>query len=213
MTEPQPPQYPQYPQYPPPQGPGGAYPGGYPPPPPQPYSGYTPPPVGPKNGLGIAALVVAIIALISVVGGVVLGVVAVILGFLGWQRAKRGEATNGGIAIAGIVLGILSIIEAIVVIALSVWVFNEVGGTDYMECLSKAGSDQEAVQRCADQFQERVEDQFSVTITTPAAPTPLVRCRRLGMNSRDNSTMSNGSTCVSVAITYRRSPSAWNFRR
>ncbi len=98
--------------------------------------------------MGIAALVVAIIALISVVGGVVLGVVAVILGFLGWQRARRGEATNGGIAIAGIVLGILSIIEAIVVIALSVWVFNEVGGTDYMDCLSKAGSDQEAVQRC-----------------------------------------------------------------
>ena len=173
MTEPpQPPQYPQYPQYPPPQGPGGAYPGGYPPPPPQPYSGYAPPPVGPKNGLGIASLVVAIIALISVVGGVVLGIVAVILGFLGWQRAKRGEATNGGIAIAGIVLGILSIIEALVVIALSVWVFNEVGGTDYVDCLSKAGSDQEAVQRCADQFQERVEDQFSITITTPAAPTP-----------------------------------------
>jgi hypothetical protein len=175
MTEPQPPQYPQYPQYPPyppPPGPGGGYPGGYPPPPPQPYSGYTPPPSAPKNGLGIAALVVAIVALISVVGGVVLGIVAIILGFLGWQRARRGEATNGGIAIAGIVLGILSIIEALVVIALSVWVFNEVGGTDYMDCLSKAGSDQEAVQRCVDQFQNRVEDQFSVTITTPAAPTP-----------------------------------------
>ena len=172
MTDPQPPQYPQYPQYPPPQPPGGAYPGGYPPPPPQPYSGYSPPPVAPKNGLGIAALVVAIIALISVVGGVVLGIVAVILGFLGWQKARRGEATNGGIAIAGIVLGILSIIEALVVIALSLWVFNEVGGTDYMDCLSKAGSDQDAVQRCADQFQERVEDQFSVTITTPAPPTP-----------------------------------------
>ena len=150
MTEPQPPhypQYPQYPQYPPPPPPGGGYPGGYPPPPPQPYSGYNPPPAGPRNGLGIAALVVAIIALISVVGGVVLGIVAVVLGFLGWQRAKRGEATNGGVAIAGIVLGILSIIEAIVVIVLSVWVFNEVGGTNYMDCVSRAGSDQEAVQR------------------------------------------------------------------
>ena len=127
---------------------------------------------GPRNGLGIAALVVAIIALISVVGGVVLGIVAVVLGFLGWQRAKRGEATNGGVAIAGIVLGILSIIEALVVIALSVWVFNEVGGTDYMDCLSRAGSDQDAVQGCVDQFQKKVEDQFSVTITTPAPPTP-----------------------------------------
>ncbi|OBK71589.1 DUF4190 domain-containing protein [Mycobacterium sp. 1274761.0] len=174
MTEPQqpqPPHYPQYPQYPPPQPPGGAYPGSYPPPPPQPYSGYTPPPVAPKNGLGLASLVVAIVALISVFGGVVLGIVAVILGILGWQRARRGEATNGGIAIAGIVLGVLSIIEAVVVIALSVWAFNEVGGSDYMDCLSRAGSDQEAVQRCADQFQDRVENQFSVTLTTPAAPT------------------------------------------
>ncbi|OBB01707.1 DUF4190 domain-containing protein [Mycobacteriaceae bacterium 1482268.1] len=171
MTDPQqPPQYPQYPQYPPPPQ-GGAYPGSYPPPPPQPYSGYTPPPIAPKNGLGIASLVVAIVALISVVGGIVLGIVAVILGFLGWQRARRGEATNGGIAIAGIVLGILSIIEAVVVIVLSVWVFNEVGGTDYMDCLSRAGSDQDAVQQCVDQFQDRVEDQFSVTLTTPAAPT------------------------------------------
>ena len=211
MTDPQPPQYPQYPQYPPP--PGGAYPGSYPPPPPQPYTGYAPPPQAPKNGLGIAALVVAIIALISVVGGVVLGIVAVILGFLGWQKARRGEATNGGIAIAGIVLGILSIIEAIVVIVLSVWAFNEVGGTDYMDCLSKAGSDQEAVQQCADQFQKKVEDQFSVTLTTPARPTLLVRCRRRGVNSSDSSTISSGTTWVSVAITYRRSPSAWNFRR
>jgi hypothetical protein len=172
MTDPQPPQYPQYPQYPPPPSTGGGYPGSYPPPPPQPYSGYSPPPAAPKNGLGVAALVVAIVALISVVGGAVLGIVAIVLGFLGWQRAKRGEATNGGIAIAGIVLGALSIIEAIVVIVLSVWVFNEVGGTSYVDCVSKAGSDQAAVQRCVDQFQKRVEDQFSVTITTPAPPTP-----------------------------------------
>ena len=170
MAEPphQPYQPPQQPYQPPP---GGAYPGGYPPPPPQPYSGFTPPPIGPKNGLGIAALIVAIIALFSVVGGLVLGVVAIILGVLGLQRARRGEATNGGIAIAGIVLGILSIIEAVVVIALSVWAFNEVGGTDYVDCLSKAGSDQDAVQRCADQFQDRVENQFSITVTTPAPAT------------------------------------------
>ena len=173
MTEPQPPQYPPqppYPPYPPPQG--GGYPGSYPPPPPVPYAGYAPPPVAPKNGLGIAALIVAIVALFSVVGGLVLGVVAIILGVLGLQRARRGEATNGGIAIAGIVLGILSIIEALVVIALSVWAFNEVGGTDYMDCLSKARSDQDAVQRCVDQFQDRVENQFSVTLTTPAPATP-----------------------------------------
>jgi len=112
-------------------------------------------------------LVTAIIALLSVVGGIVLGVVAVILGFLGWGKAKRGEADNGGIAVAGIVLGFLSIIEALVVIGLFIWGFGEVGGTDYIDCLSRAGSDEQAVQRCAEQFTEHMEDQFSMTITTP----------------------------------------------
>ncbi|MGB0436157.1 MAG: DUF4190 domain-containing protein [Mycobacterium sp.] len=160
MSEP-----PQPPQY-------GAYQGSYPPPPPQ-YGGYPggyPPPAAaaPKNGLGVASLVVAIIALFSVVGGIVLGVVAVILGFLGRGRVKRGEADNGGVAIAGIVLGLLSIVVSIVVIAIAVWGFNEVGGTDYVDCVSRAGSDEQAIQECADAFTQRVEDQFSITVT----PTP-----------------------------------------
>ena len=108
---------------------------------------------------------VAIIALLSVFGGIVLGVVAVILGFIGWGRAKRGEATNGAVAMAGIILGFLSIIEAIVVIWLAVWGFNQVGGTDFVDCMSRAGNDQEAQQQCADEFEQRVEDQFSVTLT------------------------------------------------
>jgi uncharacterized protein DUF4190 len=158
---------------PPPAGPPppsyGAYPGSYPPPPQQaPYGGYAPPPSAPQNGLGIAALVTAIIALLTVVGGVVLGVVAVILGFLGWGKAKRGEATNGGVAVAGIVLGFLSIIEAIVVIGLFIWGFGEVGGTDLVDCLNRAGSDPAAQQECSDQFTQNLEDQFSITVT----PTP-----------------------------------------
>jgi Domain of unknown function (DUF4190) len=148
--------------------PGGAYPGSYPPPPPQPYAGYTPPPTAPRNGLGVAALVVAIIALLTVVGGVVLGVVAIILGFIGWGRARRGEANNGGVAVAGIILGFLSIIEAVVVIGFAVWGFDRAGGTDYVDCLSNAGNDEQAIQQCADQFRDRVENEFSITIT----PTP-----------------------------------------
>jgi Domain of unknown function (DUF4190) len=175
MSEPDRPETPPPPAGPPgPPGPPppqyGAYPGAYPPPPQQPYPGYAPPPTAPKNGLGIASLVVAIIAILSVFGGIVLGVVAVILGFLGWGRAKRGEANNGGIAVAGIVLGVLSIIEAVVLIGLAVWGFQEVGGTDYVDCLSQAGNDQQAMEQCAQQFQERVEDEFSVTLTP--TPTP-----------------------------------------
>ena len=176
MSEPDKPETPPPPSYgaPPPPSYGapppsyGHYPGSYPPPPkPSPYGGYAPPPSAPQNGLGIASLVTAIIALLSIVGGVVLGVVAVILGFMGRSKAKRGEATNGGVAVAGIVLGFLSIVEAIAVIGLFFWGFTEVGGTDYVDCLSRAGSDQEAAQQCANQFTSDLENEFSITVTTP----------------------------------------------
>jgi hypothetical protein len=127
-----------------------------------------PPPTRPQNGFGIAALVVAIVALFSLVGGIVLGVVAVVLGFIGWGKAKRGEASNGGIAVAGIVLGFLSIIEAIVAIALIAWGFGEIGGTEYFDCLGRAGNDQRAAEQCAEQFTNRVEDELSLTVS----PTP-----------------------------------------
>jgi hypothetical protein len=143
----------------------------YPPPPPQPYSGFTPPPTGPRNGLGIATLALAIIGLVfcwTVVGGVILGLCAVIIGFVARGRVKSGEATNGGVAIAGIVLGFLAIIVSLVFIPIWIGVFSEVGGTDYVDCVSKAGSDNKAIQQCADQFRNRIENQFSITAT----PTP-----------------------------------------
>lgn len=182
MTEPpeQAPQQPTPPPHqaaPPPPPPGypapsyGQYPGGYPPAPPQPYAGYAPPPTGPRNGLGVTALVVAIVALLSsfsVAGGVILGIVAVIIGFAGRSRVKRGEANNGGVALAGVILGFLAIIVGLAFIAVWVGVFKEVGATDYIDCLQKAGQDQQQVQQCADEFKQSVENKFSVTLT----PTP-----------------------------------------
>jgi hypothetical protein len=156
---------------PPPYGaysPYGGYPGSYPPPPPMPYAGYPAPPTGPRNGLGVAALVLAIVGLVlcwTVAGGIILGLCAVIIGFVARGRVTHGEATNGGVAIAGIVLGILAIIVSLVFIPIYIAAFQEVGGGDYMDCLSKAGGDQHAVQQCADQFRNRVEDQFSITLT------------------------------------------------
>lgn len=149
--------------------PAGPYPGvGYPPPPPQPYAGWTPPPTGPKNGLGIASLVIAIVGLVlvwSVFGGVILGTVAIVIGFVAHGRVRRGEANNGGVAIAGIVLGVLALVGGLAFIAIWVGVFNQVGGSSYVDCLRNAGSDQTKIQQCADQFRQHVENQFSVTLT------------------------------------------------
>lgn len=149
----------------------GPYPGGYPPPPPQPYAGYTPPPISPRNGLGVAALVIGILALVSalsVFGGIILGIVAVILGFVGRGRVKRGEANNGGVALAGVVLGFLGIIAGLGSIVFWMLVLKDSGVGDYVDCLNKAGSDKVAQRLCESEFQQSVENKFSVTVT----PTP-----------------------------------------
>lgn len=148
---------------------GGPYQGGYPPPPMQ-YGDYYPAgPTAPKNGLGTAALVIAIVALISsvsVVGGVLLGIGAVILGFIARGRVKSGEANNGGVALAGIILGIISIIAGLAFIAIWVGLFREVGGGGYIECLQRAGQDSAAVQQCSDEFRQSMTNRFT------DAPTP-----------------------------------------
>lgn len=147
--------------------PGGAYPGGYPGgyPPPAPYGDYYSP-GPPKNGMGVAALVVAIIALISsvsVVGGIVLGIVAVILGFIGRGRVKSGEANNGGVATAGIILGVISIIAGLAFIAIWVGLFKDVGAGGYLDCLQRAGQDRAAVQQCSDEFRQSMTNRLGPT--------------------------------------------------
>src|ERR1700758_888083 len=92
---------------------------GYPAPPSMPYYSQAP-----RNGLGVAALILAIVGLLlcwSVVGGVMFGIVAAVMGFIARGRVKRGEANNGGVALAGVVLGFLSIVAGLVFIL--IWVF------------------------------------------------------------------------------------------
>jgi len=165
-----PPYPPNYgPGYPPP--PPGAYPGAYPPAPPQPYAGYAPPPPAPKNGFGIAALICGLLSLpaaFTVFGGFILALIAIVLGIIGYRRAKRGEATNGGIAMGGVVLGILGIIVSAVLIAVGVWGFLKFGGNDLVDCLDRAGSDPAAQLDCQNQFTNNLEDRLSITLT----PTP-----------------------------------------
>jgi Domain of unknown function (DUF4190) len=116
---------------------------------PQPYWGYRPFPVAPQNGLGVASLVVGIVALlatVTVVGGVILGFLAVIMGGAARAKVRRGQATNGGVAAAGIVLGVLA---AVIPTVLVVWLtfgtdaFNE----DYQHCIGYHPNDEQACER------------------------------------------------------------------
>ncbi len=136
--------------------------------------GYPPPsygpsqPTPPKNGFGIAALVLAVVGLLSVAtvfAPIALGAVAVIIGVVGRGRAKRGIANNGGVAIAGMVLGALAIVVGLAFIAIWTTVWEDVRGGDYIDCIQKANNNQVAEQHCADQFRHSVQDRLSVTLT------------------------------------------------
>ncbi|MFB7865817.1 MULTISPECIES: DUF4190 domain-containing protein [unclassified Streptomyces] len=127
---------------PPPAAPGGGFgyptapaapqqPGyGYPAAPPSPYggygAGYGQPGWGasPSNGMGTAAMVLGIIAVVGFCFyglGTVLGILALIFGVIGLKKANRGEATNRGMAIAGIVLGAIGALVSSVFLGFIIW--------------------------------------------------------------------------------------------
>ncbi|WP_405901714.1 DUF4190 domain-containing protein [Streptomyces sp. NBC_00727] len=78
----------------------------------------------PANGMGIAALVLGLIATVGfcLYGlGVILGVLALVFGIIGRGRAQRGEADNGGVALAGIILGSIGIVVSAAFLGFLIW--------------------------------------------------------------------------------------------
>jgi hypothetical protein len=127
------------------------------------YGSAPAPPI--RNGLGIAALVLGILGFLTsfVAVGAVLGLVAIGLGVAGLRRVRRREATNRGMAIAGIVLGALATLLGILVAVGVASLFNN-GGRELAECLVDAGNDQAAVEQCQRDFQDQVGALGRVTV-------------------------------------------------
>jgi Domain of unknown function (DUF4190) len=164
---PPPGQGPPPPQGPPPQGqppqgqpPPGGYPapGGYPPP-----GGY-PQAAGRRNGVGVAALVIGVVALVLVVLllfsplGAFLGLVAVVLGIVGLVRANRGQADNRGQAVTGLVTGGLALLLGIVfTISIGTWFSTHVNDFQrFGRCMDNAVGDA-AREQCARQLSRDLE--------------------------------------------------------
>ncbi|SCK56759.1 hypothetical protein H181DRAFT_05304 [Streptomyces sp. WMMB 714] len=108
----------------------------------------------PRNGMGVAALTLGLIGAVlfwTLIGGIVLGLLALIFGIVGYRRSKRGEATNGTLAMVGAIIGGLALVGSTIVLAL---VASVVSSGDYGEledCLGKAGTQSEQ-QQCEDDF-------------------------------------------------------------
>jgi hypothetical protein len=66
----------------------------------------------PQNGLGTAALVMAILQFVCL--GPIASILAIIFGKMGMNKAKQGLATNGGVAKASFWLGIVGLILTVI---------------------------------------------------------------------------------------------------
>jgi hypothetical protein len=101
---------------------------------------YQPPPTyqaavqqAPRNGLGTTALILGIIGVLTgiipflfwVAG--ILGIIGLILGLVGLSRGQRGEATNGTMALWGIITSAVAVVLSIVGLVIFVGVFAELG--------------------------------------------------------------------------------------
>ena len=81
------------------------------------------PAVQPKNGLGVAGMVCGIVGIVlafipfAFFIALPLGLLAMVFGGIGIRRARRGEATNQGMAITGLITGLIALIVSIIAFA------------------------------------------------------------------------------------------------
>src|SRR4051812_23121248 len=129
---------------------GAAPPYGAPPGQPAPYAPgpYGGPAGPPRNGLGTAALVLGIVAIpgiFTVVLGILLGLLALIFGIIGRKRFARREATNGGAAMAGAILGGGALAVSIILIPVGAAFFSQHQSDNrkHRGCLNKTQNHQQ----------------------------------------------------------------------
>lgn len=113
-----------------------------------------------RNGMGIAALVLGLFALAlswTIIGGLLLGLLALIFGLIGRARAKRGEATNGGLSIAGAVVGVVGLLISVGLVVFGISLINSPAGQDMRQCIEQSRGDAAALQECREEFQRDVQ--------------------------------------------------------
>jgi hypothetical protein len=78
--------------------------------------------------MGTTAMVLGIIAVAGfcMYGlGVILGILALIFGIIGLKKVGRGEATNRGMALAGVVLGAIGTLVSAVFLGFIIWAISQ----------------------------------------------------------------------------------------
>jgi uncharacterized protein DUF4190 len=115
----------------------------------------------PGAGMAITALIMGILALLlfwTVVGGILFGIIALILGPIASGRAKRGVSSGRGMAITGAVLGLIGLIASVALVAVGVSIFNSSGAKTFTQCVDDANGDQTKLHKCEDKFRHKIEN-------------------------------------------------------
>lgn len=105
-----------YGQQPMPGQPYGAAPG-------YPGAGYAPAGQGQNNTLGLISMIVGIISIPAAccaILGIVAGIAAIVLGIIGRGKVSRGEASNSGQVMAGLICGGIGLLLAVANVVLAV---------------------------------------------------------------------------------------------
>jgi hypothetical protein len=109
--------------------------------------------------MAITALVLGALAVLTcwtIIGGFLLGIVAIILGMVAASRAKRGTAGGRGLAITGAVLGLLGVVLAGVLLAVVGSFFNSESAKNLRDCLEQAGDSQAQIDDCEQEFRDEL---------------------------------------------------------
>ncbi|MFJ8659724.1 DUF4190 domain-containing protein [Streptomyces sp. NPDC093795] len=110
--------------------------------------------------MAIAALVLGIVALLlfwTVFGGIVLGLLAVVLGIVGARKARGGRAPHGKMSIVGAVLGAVGLIASAVILAIGASILGSDEFKNFDECVQHAETQSER-DACANDFNKDVSD-------------------------------------------------------
>jgi hypothetical protein len=119
----------------------------------------------PRNGLGVASLVLGVASLVAAISfllfplALIGGIVGAILGAVALSRQRSGLATNRGQALAGLVCSLLALALAIVwSVRVGTWASNNRRPIVRLEsCLARAGND-DAVRTCFGRFVTELRD-------------------------------------------------------
>lgn len=113
-----------------------------------------------RKGLAVGALVTGIASLLLLwlwFVGIPLALVAIGLGIAALRRTRRGAGGGRGMAITGLVLGIVTVVIAGLLVAVGVSILNSDEGKDLRSCLNNAQTQQQK-DDCANRFNDDMKN-------------------------------------------------------